>query len=238
MAKTESTELYLQASVPDLEVIDTYKELMAASTGQDSAYLKAKETLNDIISDNSMTGTEKSAIVAQTISAIATSITQSAMQTALAIAKENRDGKYALTKVMEDTKLVKEQTDKVAAENANLTAQHDKIQEEIDLLQTQDAEIIANGIADRAIKAEQALNEADKRLSTAKAREVQEAQKKLYERQYAGFDDNKKIKAFEAQMNTWALLYSSGMIEGATPASVISDANLTSAYSNLTTDTP
>jgi len=112
-----------------------------------------------------------------------------------------------------------------------------KIQEEVDLLQTQDSEIQLNGAADRLIKAQQTLNEADKRLSTEKARAVQEAQRRLYERQILGFDDNKNIKAFESQLNAWALLYSSGMIDGATPATVIQDANLTSSYNNLVADT-
>jgi hypothetical protein len=115
-------------------------------------------------------------------------------------------------------------------------AQINKIQEEVDLLQTQDSEVQLNGTADRLIKAQQVLNEADKRLSTDKARAVQESQRRLYERQIHGFDDNKKIKAFESQLNAWALMFSSGVSDVLTPAGVITDVNLTASYNALTFD--
>ena len=36
---------YNQVVVNDIDIIDTYKKLMEASTGQGSAYLRANETL-------------------------------------------------------------------------------------------------------------------------------------------------------------------------------------------------
>lgn len=128
--------------------------------------------------------------------------------------------------------------DKAETDVELLEAQKAKLAAETALVGTQNLEIQANGEADREIKAEQALNEADKRLSTAKAREVQESQRRLYERQILGFDDNKNIKAFESQLNSWALLHSSGMIESITLPSVIAEANLTATYNELTRDTP
>lgn len=125
----------------------------------------------------------------------------------------------------------------VIAQSMQYLLTEKKAEAEIDLLQTQDSEIKLNGIKDRAVKEEQALNEADKRLSTAKAREVQEAQRRLYERQILGFDDNKEIKAFESQLNSWALLHSSGMIDAVTIPTVLSDANLESTYNSLISDT-
>ena len=86
-----------------------------------------------------------------------------------------------------------------------------------------------------ALTKEKTLNEADKRLSTAKARDVQEAQRKLYARQLIGFDDSKAIKAFEAQTNAWALFSSSGM--DTVMPSIFSDNNLTNTYTKLTTPT-
>ena len=103
------------------------------------------------------------------------------------------------------------------------------------LLEDQDAELLLNGTENRKLVNEKVLNEADKRLSTAKARDVQEAQRKLYARQLIGFDDSKAIKAFEAQTNAWALFSSSGM-DTAMP-SIFSDNNLTNTYTKLTTPT-
>lgn len=39
---------YNQVIVNDIDIIETYKKLMEASTGQGSAYLRAKETLIDM----------------------------------------------------------------------------------------------------------------------------------------------------------------------------------------------
>ena len=103
------------------------------------------------------------------------------------------------------------------------------------LLEDQDAELLLNGAENRRLVNEKVLNEADKRLSTAKARDVQEAQRKLYARQLIGFDDSKNIKAFEAQTNAWALFSSSGM-DTAMP-SIFSDSNLSHTYNKLTTPT-
>jgi hypothetical protein len=81
----------------------------------------------------------------------------------------------------------------------------EKLEEEIDLLQTQDSELQANGLADRALKA-------DKLLTEAKNRESADAQISLYNRQEEGFDDNKNQKLFEAQLNAWSLMFSSGLL--------------------------
>ena len=88
-----------------------------------------------------------------------------------------------------------------------------------------------------ALTTAKTATETDKLVSTAKARDVQEAQRRLYERQILGFDDNKQIKAFDAQLNSWALLNSSGMINSISIPAVISDANLTATYNSLTSDT-
>lgn len=239
MARTESTQTYNKTVAGELEVIPVFKELMKEASGKDSMYIHAKESLLAYFAqeDCILSEREKSEMLVNLIGTLATSTTSQAMTTAVAIAKENRDSDHVVTKMIEETRLIQEQADKVAAENLNLGEMKLKIQEEIDLLQTQDSELQLSGTADRLIKAEQALNEADKRSSTAKAREVQEAQRRLYERQILGFDDNRQIKAFESQLNSWALLHSSGMIDNVTVPDVISSANLTSTYNGLVADT-
>lgn len=130
MAKIQSTETYAQEVVEDLDVVSIYKELMEASTGQGSVYVHAKETLTDIATSSAMTAQAKSIMIAQTISSIATGITGQAMQAAIAIAKENRDGAYILTKMKADTLLVQEQADKVAADNEYVVAQTKQLEVE------------------------------------------------------------------------------------------------------------
>lgn len=98
---------YNQVLVGNIDITETYKSLMIASTGDGSAYLRAKETLNDSLGSMSgLSDNEKAKIIAETISSIAKEVTNSAMQMALKIDTENRDAKYALTKLKEDTRRV------------------------------------------------------------------------------------------------------------------------------------
>lgn len=112
-----STETFLKEVIGDLEVIDLYKELMTVSTEQDSLYIKAKETLQSMFETGDFTGSEKSAIIAQTIAGIANGTTATILESAIAIAKENRDAPYVLAKLKEETILLQEQQNKLATEN-------------------------------------------------------------------------------------------------------------------------
>jgi hypothetical protein len=60
---------------------------------------------------------------------------------------------------------------------------------------------------DLEIKDAQLKNEQDKLLTSAKQRDVMSSQEKLYNRQRAGFDDNKHQKILEAQMNAWGITF-------------------------------
>lgn len=96
---------YNQVLVGELDITDTYQKLMMASTGQDSVYLKAKETVSDVM--GSMLGlseSDKAKILSDMVASIAKEITNSAMQMALKIETEKRDAPYALTKLKEDTR--------------------------------------------------------------------------------------------------------------------------------------
>lgn len=103
MAITYSQEI-LQELTPD--VLEIYKKIMDASTGQNSVYLKAKDTLLQILNDANITADKKGEIVAQTIASMVNGITAQSMQAAIDLAKDKRDAPYALTKLREDTKAV------------------------------------------------------------------------------------------------------------------------------------
>ena len=61
--------------------------------------------------------------------------------------------------------------------------------------------------------------------------ELKQANIDLLDRQREGFDDNKHQKLFEAQMNAWALMFSSGLLT--TQPSIISNDSASSLYNTL-----
>ena len=80
-----------------------------------------------------------------------------------------------------------------------------------------------------------AISEAMKFLlnkdQSTKDLEVKQANIDLLNRQREGFDDNKYQKLFEAQMNAWALMFSSGLLE--TKPEIISNDSASALYNAL-----
>ena len=64
-----------------------------------------------------------------------------------------------------------------------------------------------------------------------KDEELKQANIDLLNRQKEGFDDNKHQKLFEAQMNAWALMFSSGLLT--TQPSIISNDSASALYNTL-----
>ena len=64
-----------------------------------------------------------------------------------------------------------------------------------------------------------------------KDEELKQANIDLLNRQKDGFDDNKHQKLFEAQMNAWALMFSSGLLT--TKPEIISNDSASSLYNTL-----
>ena len=64
-----------------------------------------------------------------------------------------------------------------------------------------------------------------------KDEDLKQANIDLLNRQKEGFDDNKHQKLFEAQMNAWALMFSSGLLT--TQPSIISNDSASSLYAVL-----
>ena len=69
-----------------------------------------------------------------------------------------------------------------------------------------------------------------------KDEELKQANIDLLNRQKDGFDDNKHQKLFEAQMNAWALMFSSGLLTD--KPKIISNDSATSLYDVLKPATP
>lgn len=62
---------------------------------------------------------------------------------------------------------------------------------------------------------------------------VKTAQVELYNRQKAGFDDNRRQKLFEASVNSWALAYSSGILDKAVLPSFINNTDMTNLFTTI-----
>jgi len=63
---------------------------------------------------------------------------------------------------------------------------------------------------------------------------TQVKQQELLERQTRGFDDNFRFKLFDSQMNAWAMMFSSGMLES--KPTIITNDELSSLYNDIRTN--
>lgn len=114
---------YTQVVANKLVLTDTYKELMKASIGQGSAYLKAKETVNQLLKDSTIKDTDKALLISNMIVGITNTITTKAMDMAYAVEKDKRDAPYELTKMKEDTRLVTAQISKIEKDDLKAEAE-------------------------------------------------------------------------------------------------------------------
>ena len=111
--------------------------------------------------------------------------------------------------------IVSLQNKETAADRCVKQAQCDKIQYEIDNLLPIDKDIKTK----------------TKEKISYEVSTVLPAQVSLTNRQRTGFDDNVNQKLFEAQINSWAMMFSSGLLEE-TP-SIISNDSVSALYGRL-----
>ena len=134
------------------------------------------------------------------------------------------------------------QNDTLAKELELKQAQIAKINAERDLVNAQLAIFGAQQAKDLLVKdAQIAKINADKNLTDAqtlaypaqqaKDNLVKDANIELLNRQKEGFDDNKHQKLFEAQMNAWALMFSSGLLT--TKPAIINNDSASALYNSL-----
>jgi hypothetical protein len=106
----------------DDRVVTLYQKLMTASSGKDSLYIKAKETLNAILDEAGITGREKSEVLASTVTGIVSGLSAQTLQAAIDLAKDERDAEYILAKLCADTAFTEAQKDKIVADTADTEA--------------------------------------------------------------------------------------------------------------------
>jgi len=101
-----------------------------------------------------------------------------------------------------------------------------------ELIEAQKDELLLNGAEDRLLKETQRT---ELEANGVVERELKAKQKDLYARQIQGFDENKNQKLFEAQLNSWGLMFSSGMMENI--PSIITNDELSKLYCKINNGT-
>ena len=118
-------------------------------------------------------------------------------------------------------------------ESINFLLQKAAIEKDLEL-KAKDIELkqaqIAVALEDKRLKAAQADSYP---AQSAADLAVKTAQVELYNKQKAGFDDNRRQKLFEATVNSWALAYSSGILDKAILPSFINNTDMTSLFTTL-----
>ena len=231
-----------------LDVIEKQKELAAALMGEDSIYIRMKETLVDLLEKGEIKGTERARVISETLAQMAVNTTNTSLSTALAWQAQEKE--LALKKEELEAKLdilqkevdKAEEDAKLAKENVRL-AQAKRIREYGIATFDLDGNVIALGNGGLVYAQEQLVKKQteqgaaaiskinDDMVTSIKQRANIEKQTELYQRQKEGFDDNKYQKLFEAQMNAWALMFSSGLLE--TKPSIISNDSASALYNTL-----
>ena len=232
-----------------LDVVEKQKELAAVLTGEDSIYIRMKETLVDLLDKGEIKGTDRARVVSETIAQMAVNLTNATLSTALAWQAQEKE--LALKKEELEVRLdiLQNEVDKaeedtrLAKESVRL-AQAKRIREYGDATFDPEGNVIA--LSDEGLVYEQeqlvkkqieqgtaAINKLnDDLLTAAKQRLNVEKQTELYQRQKEGFDDNKYQKLFDSQINAWGLMFSSGMLTEK-PAIITGD-KVSQLYTQLT----
>lgn len=74
----------------DLDVISKQRKLVEEALGPDSIYIRMKETLQDLLNDGSIKGTDRAKVIGETIAQMSASITANVMTTGLAWAEAEK----------------------------------------------------------------------------------------------------------------------------------------------------
>jgi hypothetical protein len=124
-----------------LDVITKYNALVKESLGGDSIYIRAKETLHELVADGSIDETQKATIISDMIGSAISSITNSSMSAALDWSKSEKD--------LELKKLEMDQQLQILAKEIELkTAQKDQIDSQVRLAKVESKRVFGTGVFD------------------------------------------------------------------------------------------
>lgn len=99
----------------DLDVVNKQRELTTEALGADGVYIRMKETLQAMLEDGSISGTDKATAMSQAVVGMTNSITANAMSTALQWAAKEKETELAIAELGYKLALLEQQA--LLAEN-------------------------------------------------------------------------------------------------------------------------
>ena len=146
--KDLSDLVYTADNIPKLNYLEVYENLMKASTGDNSVFVKTNEILKEYVNDDNLTPQERANIIAKTLENLVANLSTQAMTIALEVAKEERYGKYAIEKLKRETLSIREQTNKIVADNYATNVQYkyyvNKVDEENAYVELKTREVVSS----------------------------------------------------------------------------------------------
>lgn len=124
-----------------LEVIAKYNSLVKESLSGDSIYIRAKETLQELVKDGAIDDAQKAKIISEVLGSAVNSITSSSMSAALDWSKAEKD--------LELRKLEMDQQLNILAKEIELkTSQKDQVDSQIRLAKVESKRVFGTGVFD------------------------------------------------------------------------------------------
>lgn len=115
-----------------IDVINKYQNLISESLGSDSIYIRMKETLEELLNDGEIKGTDRAKIISETIAAMSNTITANSMNTALQWAAQEKELVLKKTEMEYQLDVLAQQKEKLVADT--LIAENDKKLKQAQLL--------------------------------------------------------------------------------------------------------
>jgi hypothetical protein len=124
-----------------LDVADKYESLLRQSLSTDSAYIRAKETIEDLVVDGAIDESQKAEIISNIIGGVVNNITSSSLSTALSWAQAERE--LALKKLE-----LEKQLDILTQETLVKEAQVDQVNNSIRLAKVESKRMYGTAVFD------------------------------------------------------------------------------------------
>ena len=112
----------------EIDIIEKYEELVKSSLGSESIYIRAKETISELLVKGGLTGPEKSKLIGETIAGLSSGLASACMSTALQWEAKEKDLALQKLELEQQLDILKHQVTKAENEavqvaNADLIAQ-------------------------------------------------------------------------------------------------------------------
>lgn len=112
----------------EIDVVSKQKALVAEALGPDSAYIRMKENLIDMLERTEIKGTDRAKVIADTIAQMSISITANAMSTGLQWAAQEKEASFKREEMSRTLELLEKQVLKATEDAAGSITQKQMLQ--------------------------------------------------------------------------------------------------------------